>query len=960
MLISIELVEVIISSPSTGSWSSPSSGMDVPQPASPTFTAVLAGFCDSEDVEMASVWFNRLLEQHSPGNDPLTQGQVVRPDTMAWNIMIKSLASHGMVDNLNNIFEQMLTVGAKDGISPTVMQKVITFVANMKRMQGLASSDSELKLKFLLDKVMVINDDVGKRSVMVQAIWEESLSHGLVDLGTKAVLDYAETLVNLVRQGATTSLLFLLCASQMNILSRSWPGSTKQLEATFPLLSSLAYLGLLGTSSTTDFSICKTHHRNRIQRKTRARSRGLKRPTLDHMQMQTMHRMEMAADRLYKTKMIRGFCHLAIGQEAVSVGLEHNVIPSPLCVAAPSLGGLLGRQNRMSKGKGCSMHIFTPTFFGGNDIVGAQVPLTEWTSSLSVYAREWSSHHGIVIYRYGGHSSQLDEEAKAEVDAVVEASKTSSFPTGEDLWTNIYQKGTKPREIVSTRSTKPYARSPGPTPSDARALTFPFPLAQPRRSTPSSDQTPYSPSYSGLSHSDFLNPYTQSSTVAPHLNSYDATADSLSQQHGDLLHMRIEDLLWIPSVERMFAAYNELKDHCVDLSSTIASVTKTQTKMYDDVALLRLQLEEARWQVPPPTSGYYANMNCKRSPNLLDHRATAATRFGNSSERPEQFPAAILWTFADAKKDSAVGITLTNPNRPNLKQIIRTADGSVADDAIYSTVRSSAHNVAATLLAPLDSKRPELKGAIGRKSPGTKSFYKNYFKDQWMAALEHLEGLQPLLGLCAEHWKAEAVLQSVLTSLHPKKGNNSLPVDEPNGSSEEEEAGNGQLEGKRSCVLPSVSRSPKRNRRMSVTRPAAADSTTAKSNRIKTFTPTVALKAKSTHRSKPTGVPQTPSASNPTRAPPRPRPKTAVGTAGLDTSTTGLDTTGLNTTSLGATSLGTTGLGTTGLGTTGLGVTGLGTTDSGTTGLDATGLGATGMDETGMDETGDAHYGVLR
>ncbi|KAM6497690.1 hypothetical protein JOM56_005638 [Amanita muscaria] len=455
MLISIELVEVIISSPSTGSWSSPSSGMDVPQPASPTFTAVLAGFCDSEDVEMASVWFNRLLEQHSPGNDPLTQGQVVRPDTMAWNIMIESLASHGMVDNLNNIFEQMLTVGAKDGISPTVMQKVITFVANMKRMQGLASSDAELKLKFLLDKVMVINDDVGKRSVMVQAIWEESLSHGLVDLGAKAVLDYAETLVNLVRQGATTSLLFLLCASQMNILSRSWPGSTKQLEATFPLLSSLAYLGLLGTSSTTDFSICKSgldyiqdrptfvhvqtltrwhlniptashhqffslaHHRNRIQRKTRARSRGLKRPTLDHMQMQTMHRMEMAADRLYKTKMIRGFCHLAIGQEAVSV----DVIPSPLCVAAPSLGGLLGRQNRMSKGKGCSMHIFTPTFFGGNDIVGAQVPSVQ----------------------------QLDEEAKAEVDAVVEVSKTSSFPTGEDLWTNIYQKGTKPREIVSTR-----------------------------------------------------------------------------------------------------------------------------------------------------------------------------------------------------------------------------------------------------------------------------------------------------------------------------------------------------------------------------------------------------------------------------------------------------------------------------------------------------------------------------
>ncbi|KII88261.1 hypothetical protein PLICRDRAFT_54103 [Plicaturopsis crispa FD-325 SS-3] len=109
-----------------------------------------------------------------------------------------------------------------------------------------------------------------------------------------------------------------------------------------------------------------------------------------YKQMTTMRRMEMAADALYRAKLIRGFCHLAIGQEAVSVGMEHaitkddRVITSYRCHPFAVLRGgtikgvlseLLGRRTGMSNGKGGSMHIFTPSFFGGNGIVGAQVPL---------------------------------------------------------------------------------------------------------------------------------------------------------------------------------------------------------------------------------------------------------------------------------------------------------------------------------------------------------------------------------------------------------------------------------------------------------------------------------------------------------------------------------------------------------------------------------------------------------
>lgn len=131
-----------------------------------------------------------------------------------------------------------------------------------------------------------------------------------------------------------------------------------------------------------------------------------------YQQMSTIRRLEMAADHLYKAKEIRGFCHLSTGQEAIAIGIHHaispldSVITSYRCHGFTWLRGasvkeviaeLLGRGDGCSKGRGGSMHMYTPTFYGGNGIVGAQVPL-----GLGIgFAHQYRNQNAACFTLYG-------------------------------------------------------------------------------------------------------------------------------------------------------------------------------------------------------------------------------------------------------------------------------------------------------------------------------------------------------------------------------------------------------------------------------------------------------------------------------------------------------------------------------------------------------------------------------
>lgn len=122
--------------------------------------------------------------------------------------------------------------------------------------------------------------------------------------------------------------------------------------------------------------------------------------------------MELAINRLYQARKVRGFCHMSVGQEAVAVGVEAGITKDDKVITAYRCHGnvlmrgatmtqiiaeVLGRRGGLNFGKGGSVHMFHRNFYGGHGIVGAQVPV----GAGLAFAQQYLGTNNTTVTLYG-------------------------------------------------------------------------------------------------------------------------------------------------------------------------------------------------------------------------------------------------------------------------------------------------------------------------------------------------------------------------------------------------------------------------------------------------------------------------------------------------------------------------------------------------------------------------------
>lgn len=130
--------------------------------------------------------------------------------------------------------------------------------------------------------------------------------------------------------------------------------------------------------------------------------------------MLRIRRFEERSLKMYSVNKIRGFLHVYIGQEAIAAAITTALRPTDPIVTAYRQHGialcrgvsssecmaeLFGKETGVNKGKGGSMHFFSKEhfYFGGNGIVGAQIPI----GTGIAFAEQYRNSENICLTMFG-------------------------------------------------------------------------------------------------------------------------------------------------------------------------------------------------------------------------------------------------------------------------------------------------------------------------------------------------------------------------------------------------------------------------------------------------------------------------------------------------------------------------------------------------------------------------------
>ncbi|KAK9296293.1 hypothetical protein QLX08_009629 [Tetragonisca angustula] len=161
-----------------------------------------------------------------------------------------------------------------------------------------------------------------------------------------------------------------------------------------------------------------------------------------------IRRMETKAAELYRSRLINGFLHLYAGQEAIAVGAKMSVLEKDCVISAYRCHGfavvfgvparnvfaeLMGRKTGVSRGKGGSMHMYANQFYGGDGIVGGQVPIG---TGLGL-AQKYKGTGGVSWTFYGDGAAN-----QGQVHEAYNMSKLWNLPVVYICENNKYAMGT--------------------------------------------------------------------------------------------------------------------------------------------------------------------------------------------------------------------------------------------------------------------------------------------------------------------------------------------------------------------------------------------------------------------------------------------------------------------------------------------------------------------------------------